>query len=265
MDAADGAGGPPQALVQSLLDGPSPVRHFEWHAEVTSTNALVAAAAKRGAPSVSVVAADVQTAGRGRRGRTWTAPPGTSLMCSWLWRPPEQADTRLVPLATGVALAQVTAAHCPGAEVALKWPNDLLLDGAKAAGILVESPEPGVVVVGTGLNVDWRGVERPPDLAGATSLSEVARADVDRWRVFAGLAGVLTRRLAQIADDPAGLLADYRTRCATLDRPVRVDRGGGVVTEGRAVDVAADGGLVVVGTSGRETVHAGDVEHLRAP
>lgn len=249
--------------MRSLLDGPSAVRSFAWHDEVTSTNALAAQAAGRGAPSVSVVAADVQTAGRGRRGRTWTAPPGTSLMCSWLWRPPPDADRQLVPLAVGVAVAQVAAAHCPGVAVGLKWPNDLLLDGAKAAGILIESPAPDAVVIGTGINVDWRGVARPPELGGATSLAEAAGIPVDRWRVFAGLAGVLTRRLEQTATDRPGLVDDYRSRCETLDHSVRVALADGTVVDGRALDIDPVGALRVATATGETVVHAGDVEHVR--
>ena len=263
----DGRGrvtGPPDPLVRSVLDGPSAVRGFEWHAEVTSTNVLAAEAAERGEPGVYVVAADVQTAGRGRQGRSWSAPPGTSLMCSWMWRPPAGADRRVVPLAVGVALAQVTAAHCPGVEVTLKWPNDLLLDGRKAAGILIEAPAPDVIVVGTGMNVDWRSVERPAELEGTTSLAEAVGAPIDRWRVFAGLVGVLTRRLEQVVDDAPGLLADYRAYCSTLGRRVRVTMVGRPAVEGQAVDLDAAGALVVATSSGRQTIHAGDVKHLRA-
>lgn len=247
------------------MDGPSDVRAVEWHASVTSTNELAARAAREGAPAVHVVAADVQTAGRGRLGRAWHAPAGTSLMCSWMLRPATGARTSLLPLAVGVALAQTAAAHCPGVEVALKWPNDLLLDGRKAAGVLVEAPEPGVVVVGTGVNVDWRGVPRPPDLAGATSFAEAAGRDVDRWRLFAGLAGVLTRRVAQVADDPLALLDDYRSWCTTIGRDVRVTTGtaGTDETLGRAVAIDESGGLVLATGSGTTTVRVGDVHHVR--
>lgn len=258
-----GSLGPPERLVRSVLDGPSLVRGFEWHDRVTSTNELAGAAARAGAPEIHVVAADEQTAGRGRLGRRWHAPPGTSLMCSWLLRPPPTARPGLLPLTVGVAVAQVSAPHCPGADVRLKWPNDLLVDDRKCAGILVEAPLPGAVVVGTGINVDWRNVDRPPELAGGTSLAEAAGTTVDRWRLFAGLVGVLSRRYQQLADDPDGILDEYRTRCATLGRDVRVAvTGAERPIEGRAVAVD-DGGALVVETPRRVTVHAGDVQHVR--
>ena len=241
------------------------MRGVEWHPTVSSTNELAARAARQGAPAVHVVAADVQTAGRGRLGRSWYAPPGTSLMCSWMLRPPQTARTSLVPLAVGVALAQTAAAHCPGVDVALKWPNDLLVGDRKAAGVLVEAPEPGVVVVGTGINVDWRGIDRPPELAGATSLAEASGRAVDRWRLFAGLAGVLTRRAAQVADDPAALVDEYRSWCTTIGQDVRVTTGtsGTRAVEGRAVAVDDSGGLVVASGAGSTTVRVGDVHHVR--
>lgn len=257
-------GGPPDGLVRSLVDGPSAVRGFAWHASVSSTNELAVAAGMAGVPEIHVVAADEQTAGRGRMGRRWQAPPGTSLMCSWVLRPPAGVRLGLVPLMVGLSLTQTVGPHCPGVDVGLKWPNDLLVGGRKSAGVLVEVPQPGIVVVGTGVNVDWRGVERPDELRAATSLSESAGVTIDRWRVFAGLAGVLSRRYAQLSADPDGLLADYRARCVTMGRQVRVERLGAASVEGEAVDVDAHGALVVItGTGERVTLHVGDVEHVR--
>ena len=263
-----GDGAPPEGLIRSLLNGPSLVRGFEWHDAVDSTNTLAIAAAEAGAPEIHVIAADEQRAGRGRLGRGWQAPPGTSLMCSWLLRPPLGLRQGLIPLMVGVALAQTASAHVPDADVALKWPNDLLIAARgsgerKAAGVLVEAPTPGVVIVGTGVNVDWREVERPADLTAATSLSEAADRLVDRWRFFAGLVGVLTRRYVQLWSDPDGLLADYRARCVTLGRDVRVERIRGATIEGRAVDIDETGALVVASATESTVVHAGDVHHVR--
>jgi BirA family transcriptional regulator, biotin operon repressor / biotin---[acetyl-CoA-carboxylase] ligase len=262
MSAPDG---PPDALVRSLVDGPSLLRGLEWHAEVGSTNVLAAAAADRGAPEIHAVLADVQTSGRGRLGRGWQAPPGTSLMGSYLLRPRVDAVLLpLLPLLTGLALAEAVAPHVPGVEVALKWPNDLLVDGRKSAGILLETAGQAVIV-GVGLNVDWRGVDRPEDLADATSLAEAAGADVDRWRVLAAFAGVFGNRYAEWCADPRAFLPDYRRRCVTIGRDVRVSRVGQRPVEGRAVEVAEDGALVVRGADGQVVrLSAGDVEHVRA-
>ena len=268
-----GQGGPPERLVRGLVDGPSAVRGVEWHERVTSTNERAAAAAREGRPEVHVVVADEQTGGRGRLGRAWQAPPGTSLLCSWMLRPPSGTPLALVPLMAGLAVAQTAAPHCPAAVVGLKWPNDLLIDGRKAAGILVEAPAPDLVIVGTGINIDWRGFDWPTgdhglpseQAARPTSLSEAAGMPVDRWRVFAGLAGVMTRRYAQLIGDPAGLLTDYRRWCSTIGRDVRVRVvGDDRPVDGRAHAVDDDGALVLLTASGaRRTLHAGDVEHVR--
>lgn len=256
--------GPPQALVDSLVGGPSLVTAVHWHDEVTSTMTLVAAAADEGAPAGTVVLADVQTAGRGRRGRVWSAPAGSSLMGSWLLRPAASVRRDLIPLAVGVAMVDVARGHVPGAEVAAKWPNDLLIGGAKCAGVLAEARADGAVIVGIGVNTDWRGVPRPPELSEATSLAEAAGAAVDRWRVLAGLAGTLTRRLDELSTDPDAVVVAYRERCATLGRPVRVHRGAAEVIVGTAIAITADGHLEIAEESGRRTTHsAGDVVHLR--
>ena len=251
--------------MDSLVAGPSLLAAFEWHAEIGSTNQRCLELAAQGRAEGTVVAADVQTAGRGRHGRSWVAPAGTSLMASVLLRPRVPAPARqLLPLLAGLALAEVVERHVPGAPVALKWPNDLLVAGRKAAGILVEADGGGATAVGIGLNVDWRGVERPPELAGATSLAEEAGGPVDRWRVFAGLVGVLGNRYADWQEEPTGFLDAYRRRCATLGLLVRVSLVEGRAVEGQAVAVGTSGALEVRVDSGEvAALTAGDVEHLR--
>lgn len=251
--------GPPRGLAAA-----SPVvSSVAWHARVDSTSRIAAELAATGAPEVAVVVADEQTAGRGRRGRTWTAPPGTSLLCSLMARPTGPAAGRpLLSLLTALALVEAVDAVAPGLDAALKWPNDLLLGGAKAAGILLEGVG-DAVVVGIGVDVDWRAVARPPDLAGTTSLAEALGGAVDRWAVMAAL---LARWGERYATWPATeeLLRDYRARCATLDRHVRVE-GVAEAVEGRAEAIDEDGHLVVR-TRDRvlRTFAAGDVVHVRA-
>lgn len=250
--------GPPDALVRALVDGPGPVRGVDWLPVTRSTNEVALDAARAGAPEVHVVAADVQTAGRGRLGRRWDAPPGTSLLCSLLLRPPpaRASDVALLPLLAGLAVAEVASRYAP--DVALKWPNDLLVGGSKAGGVLGEAFD-GAVVVGIGVNVDWRGVARPPDL-GLVSLAEAGDRAVDRWRVLAAVLGILGRAYEQWCEDPTLFLPAYRERCATLGQSVRVTAIGGDVMEATATDVAADGALLL--DSGA-VVRAGDVEHVR--
>jgi BirA family transcriptional regulator, biotin operon repressor / biotin---[acetyl-CoA-carboxylase] ligase len=263
--------GPPAGLVRALVEGPSPVAAVEWHAELDSTNRRAADAAVGGAPEIHVVLADVQTAGRGRLDRSWTAPPGTSLLVSCVLRPPVPAgQLGLLPLLAGLVLAEAATPFAAPAEVALKWPNDLLVDGRKAAGVLVETvpgeaAAPPAVVVGIGLNVDWRDVGRPPELAGAaTSLAEAAGGPVDRWRVLAALLGVLGQRYAVWCELPGAFLDGYRRRCATLGTEVTVTGRDGSALRGVAVGIAGSGALQVRSRDGRvHDVVAGDVVHVR--
>lgn len=253
----------PEALVASLVDGPSIVTSVQWHERCRSTNAVGVEAAAAGAAEGLLILADEQDAGRGRHGRTWAAPPGTSLLLSLVVRPVvPPASLSLLPLLTGLVLAETVARHLPDVDVSLKWPNDLLVDGRKAAGILVEGSA-GAAVVGMGVNVDWRGVQRPAELAEATSLAEAAGADVDRWRLLAGVVGVFSRRYQQWQELPAAFLDGYRQRCSTIGRSVRISTLDGGVVEGEATDVDRTGALVVRTAAGPASLNAGDVEHLR--
>ncbi len=260
--------GPPDELVRRLTAGGHPLAGLEWHERVGSTNTLAADAAARGAPEIHAVLTDEQTAGRGRRGRQWNAPPGTSLLLSLLVRPPAGTPALgLLPLVAGLSLAEAAERAYPGLACALKWPNDLLAGARKAAGILVEALGGGACVVGMGVNVDWRGVERPEELrAVATSLAEALpdpTAEVDRWALLAALADAFAARYGEWRRDTAAFLPAYRERCATLGAPVRVDADGEVL-QGRATAVADDGALELRTTDGRTLrLLAGDVAHVR--
>lgn len=264
--------GPPDALIRSLVDGPSLVTGVEYEQQVPSTNIRAVEAARRGVEEGYLVVADHQTAGRGRMGRRWEAPPGSSLLLSIVLRP--TVATRLVPLVpllAGLAVAEVVDGYCLDRTVGLKWPNDLLVDGAKVAGILLERaadpPSAGggtPVVVGIGLNVDWRGVERE-DSEPRWSLAEAVGAGVDRWRVLAGVVGVFSRRYDDWHADPTGFLPAYRERCETIGRRIRVDVPNRRVVTGQATGVAGDGRLLVASDTGEaEQLAAGDVTHVRA-
>ena len=204
-----------------------------WFAEVDSTNRLAADLARAGAPDGVVVGADHQTAGRGRRGRTWEARPGSALLVSVVLRP----VPTLVTLAAGVAAAEAGEAVA-GTAVRLKWPNDLLVGDGKVGGILSELVG-GAAVVGLGLNLAWA-----PE--GAACLGP----DVDRDALLAAYLDGLDR--------PGDVLGRYRARCSTLGRRVRVELPGTTV-EGVAGDVDDEGRLVVDGRK----ITVGDVVHLR--
>ena len=192
---------------------------------VTSTQDVA-----RTLPIGSIVVADHQTAGRGRLDRRWEAPPGTALLASFVLHP-----NPVLSLAAGIA-----AARACNREVRLKWPNDLLLDGLKVGGILVEVTHT-TAICGIGINLSWA----PP---GAAKLDEDRdllldrlREEIDRWA-------------------PAGVpevLSGWRELSGTLGRRVRVDQGGSVI-EGAAEDIGPAGELIVDG----KAIAFGSVTHL---
>jgi BirA family biotin operon repressor/biotin-[acetyl-CoA-carboxylase] ligase len=234
--------------------------------EVGSTNTYVRDRARAGAPEGLVAVADHQTAGRGRLDRRWESPPGANLLASVLLRPAcAGGDVHLC--AEAVALAGADACReVTGVDPRLKWPNDLLLDGAKLAGVLAEAefagPSLTAVVVGIGINVAWPG----PAEAGGTCLDDVqgSAQPVDRQVLLDHLLGALGPRLAQL-DEAGGrqILADeVRRRCATLGQEVRVILAGEELT-GRATAIDDAGHLVVETAVGPRALSAGDVVHLR--
>jgi BirA family biotin operon repressor/biotin-[acetyl-CoA-carboxylase] ligase len=217
----------------------------------TSTNERARELAARGAPHGTLVTAAEQTAGRGRQGRTWTAPPGRGLLCSVVVRDPP----RLLPLAAGAAVAAVAEAAAPGRTVEMKWPNDVLLDGGKVAGILVEGrPREGWAVVGIGVNVAVAESDFPPELAGRAATLGLGPDEIEPT-----LRALLASLEHWLAVDAETLLAEIRTRDALLGRPLRWAGG-----EGRGDGIDGDGRLVVVTPGGRATLDAGEV-HLVAP
>jgi BirA family biotin operon repressor/biotin-[acetyl-CoA-carboxylase] ligase len=247
-----------------------------WHAvEVAdrtgSTNADLLARALRGEPEGVVLAAEEQTAGRGRMGRTWVAPPRAALTFSMLLRPtPPPARRGWLPLLAGLAVAEAVTA-VTGVPAALKWPNDVLAGHAKLCGILAESAD-GAVVVGVGLNVSTGPAELPapgPGALPATSLRAAGATALDREPLLLAILAAVERwyRAWQHAHgDPesSGLRAAYTERSATVGRLVRAELPGGKTLSGPATGVDPDGRLLVRVSSGAEVaVAAGDVVHVR--
>ena len=230
-----------------------------------STNAEVSAAARDGAPEGLVVVAESQTAGRGRRDRSWTTPPRAGLTFSVLLRPTfPAAGWGWLPLLAGLAVA-TPLTTLTELDVRLKWPNDVLVGERKLGGILTEVVGTGVVV-GIGLNVSLRADELP--VPTATSLAIEGSAVVDRDPVLRAVLREIERRYVDLTRasgdaDASGLAAAYREACATVGRDVRVELPGPRVLDGTAVDIDADGRLVLDAAGGRETVAAGDVVHVR--
>ena len=225
-----------------------PRAHFR---RLGSTNEHARALAAAGAPHGTLVTAAEQSAGRGRQGRTWSAPPGRALLCSLVVR----SLPRLLPLAAGVAVASEVGATSVAAEHArLKWPNDVLIDGRKVAGILVEGrPQEGWAVIGIGVNVAVRPQELPAELrerAGTLGLTPAA--------IEPTLARLLERLEEWLEAPDAAILDAVRARDALLGRPVSWAGGSGV---GAGID--DDGRLLVATASGRVALDAGEV-HLGA-
>jgi len=246
--------------LQALLDGPARWHTIDLVEEVGSTNDVAVQRIREGFPPGLVVVAERQTAGRGRRGRTWeSAPPGaTSLLVTATSVAP--AIATLVPLAAGLAVR--AAARRVGARVDLKWPNDAVVGASKCAGVLVEYHE-GVVAVGIGIDVDWRGADRSGQRMAWTSLAEAAGRDVDRLEVLAHLLGGLDTWLNDVERDPQTMLALYRQACVTIGREVVVTTPSDTEVRGRATVIEATGALVVETADGRVAIDAGDVTHLR--
>jgi BirA family transcriptional regulator, biotin operon repressor / biotin---[acetyl-CoA-carboxylase] ligase len=213
-----------------------------------STNARARELAGRGAPDGTLVTADEQSAGRGRQGRTWTSPPRRALLCSLVIREPP----RLLPLVAGLAVAEVVDETVEGSEAEIKWPNDVLVNGRKVAGILVEARlQERWAVVGIGLNVAVRQTDFPQELrdrAGTLGLDpdaieptlEVLLRGFQRW----------------VAGSSDSVLEGVRARDALLGREVH---GGGRTGTGAGID--GDGRLVVATGDGEVRLDAGGV-HL---
>jgi BirA family biotin operon repressor/biotin-[acetyl-CoA-carboxylase] ligase len=225
-----------------------PHRHF---AVTDSTNSRARELAEAGAPGGTVVTAAEQTAGRGRQGRSWTAPAGKALLYSALVRPlgPSHA---LLPLAAAIAVCETAEALEDGIECAIKWPNDVWVDGRKLAGILIEArPQDGWAVIGVGLNLAIGREEFPPELREtATSLGGGAGAAEARR--------ALDDRLgAWIDAEDDTVLEQWAERDALRGREVSW-KGGSGVAEG----VAETGDLLVLTAGGdRVALGAGEV-HL---
>ena len=215
--------------------------------ETSSTNDRARDLAATGAPHGTLVTASAQSAGRGRQGRRWRAPPGHALLCSLVLRD----APRLLPLAAAVATAEATRHD----EAQIKWPNDVLLDDRKIAGILVEGrPQEGWAVCGIGINVALRTRDLPPDLHHRAGTLGLDPADVEG--VLEALLEALERRLAE---PPAVVLEAWGARDALAGSAVRWAEGEGVA---RGID--GEGRLVVERSGGgRLMLDAGEVHLLR--
>lgn len=273
-----------EALGRALLAPDGPLARLEVVEQVGSTNAelLARAGADPGAwPAPSVLTTDSQTRGRGRLGRQWEAPPRSGVALSLLVRPQAPVEAwGWLPLLAGVAVVGVVR-DLAGLPAQVKWPNDVLVEGRKLCGILVEvlpgavaGTGPAGVVVGVGVNATTTRAELDGGgLGGATSLRLEGAASTDRDVLVRALVRALTAELARFeaaGGDAAasGLAARAAEACTTLGRDVVVHLPGGAQLRGVAEGLDGDGRLLVrregaAADEGPVPVSAGDVVHVR--
>lgn len=246
-----------------LGDCPWNVQVFE---EVTSTNTLLKELARQGAPAGTVLVTDRQTAGRGRLGRSFLSPGGVGVYLSALIRP-NCAPTALMHLTCAVAVAMCDAVeNAFGFRPGIKWTNDLVVNGRKLGGILTElglDPKTGMVdhaILGIGINcgqieTDFDGSIR----SMATSVRMVTGQNASRERLIAEMVKALEAMDKALLTSPAAILERYRADCITLGQDVSILRGD-EVRHGRALNIDAEGGLIVRYDSGEtDTVTSGEV------
>ena len=228
--------------------------------ETDSTNERAKALALGGAPHGTLVTAGSQTAGRGRLGRAWVAPPGSAVLASVVIRGLERGAA-LLPLAAAVAVCEACE-RCAPVTCQIKWPNDVWIEGRKVAGILFEGrPREGWVVLGVGLNVTTLPEQLPAELrTTATSLAfaagpERGGAQLEPDAVLRALIDALDSRLAARPDD---VVAAWSARDALRGRRVRWSQGEGV-----AEGIDASGALLVSSAGGTVELQTGEVSLVR--
>jgi len=242
----------------------------EFHAEIASTNDRARASLGEPGGEGLAVVADLQTAGRGRRGRTWISPSGANLLVSVAWRP--QVAPRLAGLlgvAAALAVRDACASLVPDAGLSIRWPNDIVdRDGRKVAGLLVETALEGgelaEAVVGMGINVNWLQAEMPEEIrASATSLQALRGERVDRVGLLERVLTALDAeaRALERGESPISRLRD----ASSLDgRRVEVDTGAATIS-GRVAGFADDGSLFLDTDAGRVALSVGEVARVHAP
>lgn len=257
--------GPETPFAAAARPGRRIAHTLEVHATIGSTSDRARELLAVPGGAGTAVLAEVQTDGRGRRGRSWTSPAGRNLMVSVAFRP-DIGASEAWRLGLAAALAARDACRT-AAPVDLKWPNDLVAaDGRKVGGLLIETTVNGewmsAMTIGIGINVNWEIAEMPSGIAGsATSLGELAGGHVDRGALLAALLERLDKELAAV-EAGSSPLDRYRAACRTLGSRVTVEVGSRTV-DGMAVSIDDAGALVVETVSGLETVTSGEVVRVR--
>lgn len=242
----------------------------QWHASIDSTNLEAVRDPRPG----RVVVADHQSAGLGRRGRTWSAPPDTSIAISVVLAAPAPELAGWVPLISGLAVARALEKSRYAVPAVLKWPNDVLVQDSgqwlKVCGVLAQAMGP-VVILGAGLNIDQVRQELPVETATSWRLARGGPAgkvsaplpEGAREAFVTDYLGELADLMSALVSDPGSVRTAYRQLCSTVGQEVSVHLPEGGTRTGTALEVDEFGALVVEG-GGQRTVHlAGDVVHVR--
>lgn len=241
-------------------------KQFEFFTSLDSTNDRLKLLARQGAAHGSILIADHQTGGHGRRGRSFLSPPGSGIYLSVLLRP-DCLPQQLLHLTCATAVAMCDAINDgAGFRPGIKWTNDLVAKGKKLCGILSElgfTPEGRVdyAIVGIGLNCCQQPGDFPPEIREvAGSLAMIIGQEISRDRVAAAMMTRLAQMWAMLFDDKQALMDRYRRNCITLGKAISVVKGDDIIRHGTALDVDSDGALVVRFDTGEtEAVSSGEV------
>lgn len=251
-----------EAKIKHILEGLH-LGGWQYHPCVGSTNDLALAWAKRGAPDWSLVLADTQTAGRGRAGRQWVTQPGSALAISLVLRPTPAEEAHIPRFTALAALGLVRTLAPRGLRAKLKWPNDVLLAGQKAAGVLVEADWQGerldALVVGMGVNVTPESVPEPDLLRyPAISVSDIYGAPVDRWELLRDILLEIMALRRSLPEET--FLEAWNNALAFRGDWVRFRQPGGVPQRVKILRVDSEGGLLYETREGHtESALAGEI------
>lgn len=245
--------------VRTRLIAGEVVWRLHYEPSCSSTQDLARAAAARGAEQGWTVVTDLQREGRGRQGRSWVAPAETALLFSTILRPPLDV-LPLLPLLAALTVAGGIEVST-GAVPDLKWPNDVLFNGKKLGGILLERPAGADVVLGVGLNVNQSRANVPD---GGTSLAIELGHALEREPLLAAILNDLGNAYERADREGVGwIVPGWRSRSSMLGNPVAFHRDGALI-RGIAEDVSEDGALQVrLDDGARVSVVAGEVERVR--
>jgi BirA family biotin operon repressor/biotin-[acetyl-CoA-carboxylase] ligase len=243
------------------------VAELHFHRTLGSTNDEAAALARQGAPEWMLVVADEQTSGRGRGGRSWLTPPGSAIALTILLRPPALPPEAVTGWSAVGALAVADALEAQGADARIKWPNDVLLDGKKVAGVLAEGSWSGealeYVVVGVGVNVTPASVLKEVRLDYPTTYAEAAVGhSIDRHALLADIVAGMRRWYPRVGSEE--LVAAWERRLAFRGREVWItDEVGSNAHRGTVEGLLPDGRLVLRTGQGPALLLRPEGRHLR--